>query len=58
MSDLALTAAGRLPVGATHENRLRQAAGQFEATFVQQLLQPLEENTIDDEEQELPSILN
>lgn len=50
MSDLSLTAAGRIDPGGNHEpKRLRQAADQFEAAFLQQLLKPLDESTVDDE---------
>jgi Rod binding domain-containing protein len=50
MSDLALTAAGRLPtVSANDAERLRTAAQQFEATFLQELLRPLSDSPVDDQ---------
>lgn len=49
MSDLALTAAGRLHA-APPERRLAQAARAFEAQFVARLLAPLAERGEDEEE--------
>lgn len=50
MSDLSLTSAGRLPfVSHDDAKRLRSAATQFEAAFIQELFKPLAENPIDDE---------
>jgi len=50
MSDLALTSAGRLPLASRDEvKRLRAAATQFEAAFLQELFKPMAENTIDDQ---------
>jgi Rod binding domain-containing protein len=49
MSDLSLTAAGRIDPGSNQPRRLRQAADQFEASFLQQLLKPLEDSTVDEE---------
>ena len=50
MSDLSLTAAGSLGANGTGDvARLHKAAKQFEATFLQQLFQPMDENSIDDE---------
>lgn len=49
MSDLALTAAGRLD-GTDQQQRIRQAARAFEQQFVAQLLKPMTESS-DDEEQ-------
>jgi peptidoglycan hydrolase FlgJ len=49
MSDLSLTAAGRIDSRSTEPRRLRQAADQFEASFLQQILKPLEEATVDEQ---------
>ena len=50
MSDLSLTAAGRVPLAARDETqRLRAAAIQFEATFIQELFKPLAEGSLDDQ---------
>lgn len=49
MSDLSLTAAGRIDSGSNEPRRLRQAADQFEASFLQQLLKPLEDSKVDEE---------
>ncbi len=49
MSDLSLTAAGRIEAGNNEPRRLRQAADQFEASFLQQLLKPLDESTVDED---------
>lgn len=43
MSDLALTSAGRLDATAAPEARLRQAARQFEAVFLREIMKPLDE---------------
>lgn len=43
MSDLAITAAGRIDRRAPPEVQARQAARQFEAVFVRELMKPLEE---------------
>lgn len=48
MSDLALTRVGTLRVDGEHD-QLRKAAQQFEAIFLQKLLQPLSDNQIDEE---------
>lgn len=50
MSDLALTQGGGLRAGGGDKvAHLHKAAAQFEATFLQQILKPLDEHTIDDE---------
>ncbi len=50
MSDLALTSAGGLSSrGKGDVARLHQAAAQFEAAFLQQLFQQMEDNPIDDD---------
>lgn len=49
MSDLALTRLGSLGAANGEQERLRKAAQQFEATFLQKLLQPLAEQQVDDE---------
>ncbi len=50
MSDLALTHSGGLRAGGSDQvARLQKAAAQFEATFLQQILKPLDEQSIDDE---------
>ncbi|MCK6488519.1 MAG: rod-binding protein [Planctomycetes bacterium] len=43
MSDLAITAAGRIDRRAPAETQLRQVARQFEAVFVRELMKPLEQ---------------
>lgn len=43
MSDLAITAAGRLDRRASPETQLRQVARQFEAVFLRELMKPLEQ---------------
>lgn len=50
MTDLALTQSGSLRAnGGDQVARLHHAAAQFEATFLQQILKPLDEQSIDDE---------
>ncbi len=50
MSDLSLTSAGRLPsVSLDDPKRLRAAAIQFEAAFLQELFKPLADNPLDDQ---------
>lgn len=49
MSDLSLTSIGNLRGAAGEQERLRKAAQQFEATFLQKLLQPLAESQVDDQ---------
>lgn len=49
MSDLAITAAGRLNAAAAPADRLRQAARQFEAVFLREMMKPLEESQDGDE---------
>jgi Rod binding domain-containing protein len=48
MSDLALTRVGSLRAAGEHD-QLRKAAQQFEAIFLQKLLQPLADHQVDDE---------
>jgi flagellar protein FlgJ len=48
MSDLALTSAGRIDRRSPPEAQLRQAARQFEAMFVRELMRPLENSDGED----------
>jgi Rod binding domain-containing protein len=49
-NDLSLTSAGNLPgIDADQTTRLRKAATQFEAAFVQMLFQTMDAQKIDDE---------
>jgi Rod binding domain-containing protein len=49
MSDLALTSIGNLRVTHGDQERLHKVAQQFEATFLQKLFQPLDEQQVDEE---------
>lgn len=49
MSDLALTSVGNLRAVTGDQERLRKAAQQFEAAFLQKLLQPLDEQQVDED---------
>jgi Rod binding domain-containing protein len=50
MSDLSVTSEGRLPsINQDDKSRLKQAAKQFEASFIDLLFKDLERRTIDDE---------
>ena len=49
MSDLSVTAIGNLHNASGESERLRKAAEQFEATFLQKLLQPLADNQVDED---------
>ena len=49
-NDLSLTSAGQIPgIDADQTKRLRQAANQFEAAFVQMLFQTMDAQKVDEE---------